>query len=164
MVPDFCYHGNMRKVFVLVVIVVVVCLGAGYFFVKNASRGTVCFEEKCIEVEIADNAYTQTRGLMDRASLAAGHGMLFIFAQPGEHHFWMKRTRIPLDMIWMDAQWRVVWVVRAVPPCVDGEECPSYGPPSSIATQYVLETNPGEFSSGADGMLGEIMLVNKQKR
>lgn len=36
-----------------------------------------------------------------RETLAPNEGMLFVFAQPGIHHFWMKGMNFPLDFIWI---------------------------------------------------------------
>ena len=43
------------------------------------------------------------RGLMFRESLPANRGMLFIHPKENTFHYWMYQTKIPLDMIWMDA-------------------------------------------------------------
>jgi hypothetical protein len=74
---------------------------------------------------------------MHRDRLAADHGMLFSFPAPGDHSFWMKHTRVALDMVFLDADRRVVGTVeRAVP----FSKVPrSVGAPSC----YVLEANAG---------------------
>ena len=53
--------------------------------------------------------------------------MLFLFADEGVHRFWMKNTMIPLDMVWMDADGRVLFVSADTPPC-KADPCPNYGP------------------------------------
>ena len=93
-----------------------------------------------VKVEIADDPDTRARGLMYRDHLPAGEGMLFFFPQPGEYPFWMKNTRIPLDIMWVDSNRRVAHVKYQVPPC-KFDPCPSY-PPNAQA-RYVLEVAGG---------------------
>jgi uncharacterized membrane protein (UPF0127 family) len=100
----------------------------------------VCSEETCFTVEIADSFTERQRGLMFRESLEDDRGMLFIFDEPGVHRFWMKNTLIPLDIIWIDENWTVIFVNPKTPPCT-ANPCPSYGP--SERTMYVLEINSG---------------------
>src|SRR5687767_4745086 len=70
-----------------------------------------------IQAEIADTTERRARGLMYRDSLAKDRGMLFTFAEPQLWTFWMKNTRIPLDIIWMDGKKRIVHIERNVPTC-----------------------------------------------
>lgn len=93
-----------------------------------------------VHVEIAADEQTRADGLMFRDHLNPGTGMLFFFPAEGEYPFWMKNTKIPLDMVWIDAKRRVVAVRIDVPPCVI-EDCPSY-PPNANA-MYVLEVAGG---------------------
>jgi hypothetical protein len=75
---------------------------------------------------------------MYRESLAENNGMLFIFPTPADsHYFWMKNTIIPLDMIWIDDQFKVVRVLTATPCTAD--PCSIYNP-DAVST-YVLEIN-----------------------
>lgn len=93
-----------------------------------------------VHVEIAADDPTRQQGLMYRDQLPESNGMIFMFPQPGQYPFWMKDTLIPLDMIWIDEQRRIVHVKTAVPPC-HGDPCPSY-PPQAVA-KYVLEVAAG---------------------
>lgn len=93
-----------------------------------------------VSVEIANDDELRAQGLMFRDHLNPGTGMLFFFPAAGEYPFWMKNTRIPLDMVWIDANKRVAHVKISVPPC-KVDDCPSY-PPNAQA-QYVLEVAGG---------------------
>jgi uncharacterized membrane protein (UPF0127 family) len=93
-------------------------------------------------VEVADTHETRRRGLMHRDHLPAGSGMLFLHEQEEPLAYWMKNTRIPLDIFYFDSQRRLVSVSRNVPPCSLGDRCPNY--PSAGPALYVLELNVGE--------------------
>lgn len=93
-----------------------------------------------VEVEIAADDATRAQGLMYRDRLRPGSGMLFIFPATGVNPFWMKNTLIPLDIIWIDGEKRIVTVTHDVPPC-KADPCPSY-PPTGEAL-YVLEVAAG---------------------
>ena len=93
-------------------------------------------------VEIADDDAERARGLMFRDVLAEGHGMLFIHVSEAPQSYWMKNTRIPLDILYFDDSRRLVAQQRDVPPCSLGDTCPPY--PSGAPARYVLELNAGE--------------------
>ena len=84
-----------------------------------------------IAIEIADEHAERTRGLMHRDRLEAGSGMLFVHADEEPQAYWMKNTKIPLDILYFDAERRLVSMSRAAP-CSLGDRCPphpSAGPP-----------------------------------
>src|SRR5438270_846566 len=55
--------------------------------------------DKEFELEIASTVAARNTGLMRRDSMPADHGMIFVFSEPDTHSFWMKSTRIPLDIV-----------------------------------------------------------------
>ncbi|WP_411833975.1 DUF192 domain-containing protein [Pseudoxanthomonas mexicana] len=93
-------------------------------------------------VEVADDNEERARGLMFRDVLAEGTGMLFIHDREEPQAYWMKNTRIPLDILYFDDARKLVAQQRDVPPCSAGNACPSY--PSRKPARYVLELNAGQ--------------------
>ncbi|WP_374603171.1 DUF192 domain-containing protein [Arenimonas sp.] len=96
-------------------------------------------------VEVADDDAERNRGLMFRESLADGTGMLFVHDSERPLAYWMKNTKIPLDIFYFDASRKLVSVSRGVPPCSLGDRCPPY--PSSGPALYVLELNAGQANA-----------------
>lgn len=71
---------------------------------------------KNFKVEIAKTPKETSKGMMYRRSMPEDSGMLFIFPRMEERSFWMKNTYIPLDMIFIDSDYKVVNVVHNAPP------------------------------------------------
>jgi uncharacterized membrane protein (UPF0127 family) len=95
-----------------------------------------------IQAELADTTQKRATGLMFRESLPANHGMLFTFFEEQGWSFWMKNTRIPLDIIWMSKGKRIVHIERNVPICTRTDDgCPNYQP--NEPAMYVLELAAG---------------------
>lgn len=94
------------------------------------------------KVEIADDDAERARGLMFREELAPGSGMLFIHDRQEPLAYWMKNTKIPLDILYFDDARKLVSKRVDVPPCTLGDRCPNY--PSDVPARYVLELNAGE--------------------
>jgi uncharacterized protein len=92
-------------------------------------------------IEIAEDDASREHGLMDRTHMDDDKGMLFIFQDDAPRAFWMKNTKIPLDMIFVDAGNKVVSVTHGAEPCVT-ERCPAYT--SGAPARYVLELNAGQ--------------------
>lgn len=93
-------------------------------------------------VEVAADDAARARGLMFRDAMPEDTGMLFIHDREEPQAYWMKNTRIALDILYFDAQRRLVSQQRDVPPCSAGNACPSY--PSRAPALYVLELNAGQ--------------------
>lgn len=90
--------------------------------------------------ELATNEAAREHGLMMRTSLAPNHGMLFVFPDTAPRGFWMKNTLIPLDILYFDADRKLVSAQLDVPPC-KADPCPIY--PSTGPARYVLELAAG---------------------
>ena len=68
------------------------------------------------QVEIADNEATREHGLMDRRYMAPDHGMLFEFDREEPVSFWMKNTYIPLDMLFIRSDGRILRIAENTEP------------------------------------------------
>ncbi|HEY3198737.1 MAG TPA: DUF192 domain-containing protein [Nitrospirales bacterium] len=93
-----------------------------------------------IQAELADTEEKRARGLMFREHLARDRGMLFIFSEPGQWSFWMKNTKVPLDILWLDHKKKIVDLAENIPGCV-GDPCLQYQPAQEAT--YVLEVSAG---------------------
>ncbi|MBM4168020.1 MAG: DUF192 domain-containing protein [Ignavibacteria bacterium] len=90
-----------------------------------------------IDVEIADNVDRRTLGLMYRERLEPNQGMFFIFRSDEMLSFWMKNTKIPLDMIFANSRNQIVTIHKnTIPGSEQGYESTEPG-------KYVIEVNAG---------------------
>jgi uncharacterized protein len=93
-----------------------------------------------VRVEIADGPFEQQRGLMYRTSLGEDRGMLFVYRREQPLSFWMKNTRIPLSIAYIDSKGRITDILDMKP--LD-DKPPHYV--SSGPVQFALEVNQGFF-------------------
>lgn len=124
-------------------IILTALLVIGYLYLsKDVDKNTreVKINGHIIKAEIADDPKEQALGLMFRKNLAENSGMLFIYERSARYSFWMKNTKIPLDIIWIDEGLNIVHIEHSVPPCTQSP-CLSYRPPA--AAKYVVEVNGG---------------------
>jgi hypothetical protein len=99
-----------------------------------------------IKAELALTRDAQAQGMMFRTNLRPGEGMLFPFEEMAPRSFWMFQTLIPLDIIWLDDNKRIVEISVNSPPCRTApEDCPAYG--GSAHSTYVLELAAGQAAA-----------------
>ena len=95
--------------------------------------------EQSLQLELARTPKTRETGLMYRESLPRGEGMIFVFENPQPQRFWMKNTRIPLDIGYFSADGRLKEVHRGRPFDLSGM------PSLTKDLQFVVELYEGEF-------------------
>lgn len=106
-----------------------------------------------LAVEIADEPQEQSQGLSDRTSLDKDKGMLFIFPQPLIPAFWMKNMHFSLDMLWINAEGKIIGITKNISP----DTYPNtFQPPSPV--KYVLEVNAG-WSDKNNIEIGNAMII-----
>ena len=131
---------NKKKILIIFALLTIALI---FFIISSPQKNndnTVCFEGSCVEVELATTPEEMTIGLMNRTSLPENMGMLFIFNEEGVHKLWMKKTLIPLDMIWLDENGKIIYFERNAQPCYV-PTCSAFGPESG--SKYELEVNAG---------------------
>lgn len=109
--------------------------GGNKNIVFNTASGAYTYE-----VEVSDNRDARMKGLMERETLDDNKGMLFIFEDERIPAFWMKNMKIPLDIVFMDKDYKVVDYYENVPACT-ADPCPHYLP--SVNSKYVAELVAG---------------------
>jgi len=142
-VPCFRSHAPIRRPPLCLVVLVLACLVSAAPVPRHESAGEprATFPDgHAFRLEIARTPEEKARGYMYRDKVGRKEGMLFLFPDSDFHPFWMKNCRIPLDIIWLDQDLRVVYVEPMVPPC-RADPCPGYMPMRKAL--YVLEVRAG---------------------
>ncbi len=93
---------------------------------------------EAISLAVADTDAARELGLGGRASMPDDEGMLFVFPEAGHYPFWMKGMEFPLDIVWVDSNWKVVYLK----PDIATSTYPEFFVPQTQA-QYVIELNAG---------------------
>ena len=122
----------MKSLAVLFLLILVCCTP-----VQKPLSQVVFDNSTLFNVELAMTDAEREQGLMYRTSLPQKEGMLFIFGDEQPRSFWMKNTKIPLDMIFADQDGKVVGIVADAKPYSEK----TVGP--GVPSQYVLEVNGG---------------------
>lgn len=134
----------VKNILILILITILILLIYQLFF-NNPHLSTVKVDlrGKTYNLEVAKTVPQQTKGLMDRSTLCADCGMIFVFNLELPQVFWMKDTFIPLDMIFIDHTGTIVNIVTAQPePNVPDSRLQLYR--SLGPAQFVIELNAGD--------------------
>nr|WP_245650887.1 DUF192 domain-containing protein [Thauera butanivorans] len=91
-----------------------------------------------IEAEIAHTPQTRQLGLMNRKSMPAQRGMVFVFTQDATHCMWMKNTFLPLSVAFIDTQGRII-NIEDMQPHSEDNHC------AAAPARFALEMNQGWF-------------------
>ena len=118
-----------------------------------------------LTVQLAESEAQRTMGLMERRALAPDAGMLFLYSstQPDSAAFWMFRTRIPLDIAFIDSV-GIIRTVLTMQPCPSNlaQGCPSY--PPTAPYRAALEVNAGYFARQKLGVGDHVLLSDTTTR
>lgn len=109
-------------------------------------------EGDTVRAEVARTPEQRELGLMHRESLADGRGMLFVFPDLQIRSFWMKDTLIPLDIAYLDENFRIV--------DIHGMEAGDLDPhPSAMPAMFALEVPLGWFERKGIGVGAEARII-----
>jgi uncharacterized protein len=98
-----------------------------------------------VRVELATTEKERQYGLMGRARLPEGRGMLFVHEEVSPHAYWMYHCKIGLDIVWMDADHRIVEMSPNTPPCTGkASTCQNYG--GQEPSKFALELPVGDIA------------------
>jgi len=129
-------RNNIFLYFLLAVFILVVALLAR---VNQTTYSQVVIGETTFNIDVAESLEERSLGLSGRDFLDPGSGLLFIFPNEDFHGIWMKEMNFPIDIIWLDKNYRVVGLKEGATP----ESYPEIFRPS-LKASYVLEINSGE--------------------
>lgn len=119
---------------ILVVILMVIRLVP-----KEIHYRTVKISNTNIRAEVADTSLKRMEGMMSKQSLPYGQGMLFEFDKEGYPEIWMMNMKFPIDILWINKDFKIVHIVENAQPCVIN--CQTYIPDKKAL--YVIEVNAG---------------------
>ena len=122
------------------VFVVAVLITACVSKAQNQSLVQVKIGDKQLQLELADTYEERAKGLQHRQQLCADCGMLFQFEQPVQVGFWMKDTYIPLDIAYLNAQGKILFIGQMRPLSEKSLQSPEN-------TSYAWEMNQGWFKA-----------------
>ncbi len=108
-------------------------------------------------VEIADDIDEQAIGLMYRTTMKEDRGMLFVFEEEKQRVFWMKNTKLSLDILFVDEFGVIVDIKENFEPCVV-DECEKYYSKPAI---YALEVNAG-FVADYGIVVGDALILKQR--
>jgi uncharacterized membrane protein (UPF0127 family) len=115
---------------------------------------TLRLGNKTFVLEIAATSESRERGLMRRDSMPADHGMIFVFPTQQPLAFWMRNTRIPLDIVYVDQTGRIVSIKQMKP--YDTTEVRSDSP-----AKWAIELNK-DAARDAGAKVGEMLEIPPQ--
>ncbi len=128
---------------------------AAQTFEKGVARITQEGREAVLPVEIARTPEARAQGLMGRERLGANAGMLFVYEGDARRFFWMKNTRIPLSLAFIDKSGEVLEIIH-LQPHRPGTRIPSYRSRNKV--RWVLEVNQGWFLRNGFGLGARVSL------
>jgi uncharacterized protein len=164
---------SIKKIFLIILAIILVAIGANILLPhisgiksntsekkviihQNLNDGSYLYiENKGIrfKTRVAESESTRAAGLSGVIALPDDEAVLFVFEKPGFYSFWMKDMLFPLDILWLDQNFKVVEIKRNISPASYPE---TFNSP--LPAKYVLEINAG-LSERFNFQIGDIWTV-----
>jgi len=135
-------------------IIIAILIWRLFFYIPSSNFINIKIANTNYKIELAKTIAQKTKGLSKRESLCSNCGMLFIFGFETELPFWMKDTLIPLDLIWLNKNGKIVDIKTAI----ETNSQKIYQ--NQFPAQYVLELNAND-SQKLNIKIGDIIDLSK---
>ena len=135
-------------ILVVLALLLIVAVGASFAYKFQQTHTTLYLGDGVFKVRVAATDAERMTGLGGSEPLAEGRGMLLAFERDNRWSIWMKDVSYPLDVIWLDAERRVVHIVKNMPP----ESYPDSSFSPEKPARYVLEVAAGTVEKKSIGI------------
>ncbi|MFZ2125346.1 MAG: DUF192 domain-containing protein [Candidatus Saccharimonadales bacterium] len=139
---------DLNKWMVILIIAAIVVAAVLFVIIPNLPQSTtnVRLGDGIFRAQVAKTDYSREKGLSDITSLTPDQALLMVFPVADKWPIWMKDMKVPIDIIWLDSNKKVVYIVKnAEPP---GDSTPQTFTPRTSA-KYVIELPAGTVDSRA---------------
>ena len=158
-----CYHntggpdglvamGPFRLIFIPCFLLLVFSVDCASQDASRLKETVLKIRKHEFRVEIVDTPEARIRGFMEREYIEADRGMLFVFPRDHKLSFWMKNTRTPLSIAYIDSCGEIREIYHMEP-------CSEKPVSSRVPVRYALEVNKGRFSELGIGAGDRIMIA-----
>lgn len=130
------------KLYVIIFAISILLL-YGFYYRKNPLTSKVRIGSNVFTVDVAVTSIEKMKGLSGRESLAANHGMLFVYDHKEQYEFWMRGMKFPLDFIFIADRTIIDISENITPPT---SIFPAIVKPQ-ISADKILEVNAGTIRS-----------------
>lgn len=141
--PKTPYRTRVWLLFIAIIVLIllvggtVIRVGEQYTGINTPVAAVL--KGQTIDMQLADTDAKRQKGLSNQEELPSGQGMLFVFEKSAKPCFWMKDMNFPVDILWFDAQKKLVYqALYALPASYPESFC------SDSDARYVVELNAGE--------------------
>jgi uncharacterized membrane protein (UPF0127 family) len=124
------------------VVLVVLASAIAFMVTQFQPRTEVQLGSGVFQVKVAQDPTSRAKGLSGVTSIGPNEGLLFVFDTEEKWGIWMKDMKIPLDIIWLDSNKKVVHIVKDAAPELSTDH--TFEP--TKAAKYVLELRAGATS------------------
>ena len=131
-------------------ILIIVAVSFMYIILPNLPTSTTDLRigDGIFKARIASNDNARTAGLSGETSLAADRALLMAFPTDGKWGIWMKDMKIPVDIVWLDSNKKVIYIIKNASPA---DSTSVTYTPKSLA-KYVIEFPAGTVDGKAINM------------